>query len=67
MPAVALRYDLEPATLKAPRPRRRKRTITVGDLIAAACEIGGSAQTAARLLAPGSPLVRCLDRRIVLV
>ncbi|HEY3359453.1 MAG TPA: hypothetical protein VGQ83_39750 [Polyangia bacterium] len=49
-----------------PLPPRR-RTITFGDLISAACEIGGSARDAARLLAPESPLGALLNRRIVVV
>ena len=44
-----------------------KRTfVTLGDLVSAAYEVGGSEDAAALLLSPISPLSRLLDRRIVL-
>jgi hypothetical protein len=48
-------------------PRTVRRTVvTVGDLIAAAYEVGGSAEGAALLLSRRSPLSRLLGRPIVL-
>ena len=44
-----------------------KRTIvTLGDLVSAAYEVGGSEDGAALLLSPLSPLYHLLGRRIVL-
>jgi hypothetical protein len=55
-------------SVKLAQPRRsRPRTITLGDLVSAACDIGGSARAAARLLSPDAPLAAFLDRRIVVV
>ena len=48
----------------AARPRVRETTI--GDLISAACDAGGSTDAAVALLSPRSPLYRLLGRRIVL-
>lgn len=44
-----------------------KRTfVTLGDLVTAAYNVGGSTDAAARLLSPLSPLYHLLGRRIVL-
>jgi hypothetical protein len=50
------------------RKRRghRRTTVTLGDLIFAATQAAGSAQGAARLLDPTSPLGHLLDHRIVI-
>jgi len=43
-----------------------KRTfVTLGDLISAAYEVGGSSDAAALLLSPLSPLGHLLNRRII--
>lgn len=44
----------------------KKTFVTLGDLISAAYEVGGSSDAAAVLLSPLSPLSRLTDRRIVL-
>jgi hypothetical protein len=43
-----------------------KRTVTLGDLVSAAYEVGGSSDAVAALLSPLSPLAKRLDRRIVI-
>ena len=50
-------------TRQDPRPTA---VVTLGDLISAACQVTGSPQGAARLLAAPSPLGRLIDRRIVI-
>jgi len=42
-----------------------KTFVTLGDLISAAYEVGGSTDAAEALLSPISPLSQLLDRRIV--
>ena len=44
----------------------RRTVVTLGDLVSAACEVTGSADAAAVLLSPLSPLSRLLGRRIVI-
>ena len=43
----------------------RKTFVTLGDLVTAAYEVGGSTDAAAMLLSPLSPLSQLLGRRIV--
>ncbi len=43
-----------------------KTFVTLGDLISATYEVGGSSDGAALLLTPLSPLYRLLGRRIIL-
>lgn len=45
----------------------KKSVVTLGDLISAACDVSGSADAAAVLLSPLSPLSKMLGRRIVAV
>jgi hypothetical protein len=47
------------------RTRQTTRTVTLGELLSAAYEVGGSAESVATLLSPLSPLSRLLDKRIV--
>lgn len=44
----------------------KKTFVTLGDLVSAAYEVGGSSDAAALLLSPLSPLYKLMDRRIVL-
>jgi len=44
----------------------KKTLVTLGDLVEAAYEVSGSADAAAVLLSPLSPLYRMMDRHIVL-
>jgi hypothetical protein len=55
------------ASKKTKNPLRgmQKTVVTLGDLISAAYEVSGSADAAAKLLSPLSPLSRMLGRRIV--
>jgi len=43
-----------------------KRTVTLGDLVSAAYDVGGSSDAVAVLLSPLSPLTKLLDKRIVI-
>lgn len=43
----------------------KKTFVTLGDLISAAYEVGGSEKAAEKILSPVSPLARLIDRRIV--
>ncbi|MGI5860434.1 MAG: hypothetical protein ACOX6T_00085 [Myxococcales bacterium] len=44
----------------------KRSMVTLGDLLAAAYEVGGSADAVATLLSPLSPLSKMLDKRIVI-
>ena len=61
LPLAALGLSLLAATV----PWRKKTFVTLGDLISAAYEVGGSTDAAAMLLSPLSPLSHLLGRRIV--
>lgn len=52
------------ASNKAHAVKRSK--VTLGDLLAAAYEVGGSPDAVATLLSPLSPLSKMLDKRIVI-